>query len=213
MKPTIILLSSNKFLAQNPEILGRPFKDCRIAYITTASKAKVITDLSYLERTKQIFTRLGVFFEEIDIADQTEDELRNQLSQFNIIYVEGGSSLYLLQAIKRSGFDNVLKELLQKDVLYLGASAGAMVCCPTIETSIWKHPERFKDVKETELVAMHLVPFLLFVHFTPECESIVKENAAHANYPTKLLTDGQAILVKGEQYELLGEGSEIRFLK
>jgi dipeptidase E len=123
-----------------------------------------------------------------------------------VIFVEGGNTFYLLGAIRASGFDRVLKKLIERGVVYVGSSAGSNVACPTIEVSTWKKPgEEKENFGVTNLSAMNLVPFLLKVHYTPEMKGFLEQKIANAKYPVKLLSDGQAILVKGDEIELVGE--------
>ncbi len=205
MTPTILLLSNIKFFAQNPTILGKPFSSYKIAYITTAAKAKVIEDRQYLKKTEEIFKDMRIDYTEIDIEGKNENELRTILKGYEALYVQGGSTLYLMNAIRTSGFEKVVRELLDTGVAYIGASAGAMVCSPTIEVSTWKHPEKFNDVSEDELKGMNLVPFLVFVHYTPEYHTIIEKHNGQSNYPVITLTNDQAMLFRNGEHELLGQ--------
>ncbi len=204
MSSTILLLSSNKFFAKNPTALGKPFSTYRMAYITTAAKAKVVTDRGYLQKTEQLFKNMSINYTEIDIEDKNENELRTILKDYNAIYIQGGSTLYLMKAIKASGFAKVVREMTDAGVIYIGSSAGSMVCSPTIEASTWKHPEKFSTITKDELSGMNLVPFLLFVHYEPEYAEIINKNISESHHPIITITDDQAVLYKDGQYEILG---------
>lgn len=47
--------------------------------------------------------------------------------------VAGGDTFYLMEKLKESGADKVIKEFIEKGGVYIGSSAGSIVCCPTIE--------------------------------------------------------------------------------
>lgn len=179
----------------------------KLAYITTAAKGS--RNLAYLETDRELLCKGGYDFEELDIEGKNEAELRLLLADKDAVWVEGGNTFYLLKAVRESGFDIVIKELIEKGVVYVGASAGSYIACPTIEVSSWKKPgEEKESFGVTDFTAMNLVPFLLKVHYKPEYNELLKEKIPQAKYPTKILRDGQAILVEGDSYRLVGEGEE-----
>ena len=206
---TILLLSSGSFLENDLSgILGRPFKDYKIAHIITASKGKGVNSLDHLERARSKFKKWGCYFEDVDIEGKNESELRNILKNFGGVFVNGGSTFYLLKCIRESGFDKIIKELLPQGFLYIGASAGSYVCCPTIEMSLWKHQDKYDHYGLTDLRALDLIPFLMTVHYSEEYKELLKEKIAMTNYQVKILNDEQAILVDEDKTVLLG-GEEI----
>jgi len=206
---TLLLLSSSKFLQNDlTNILGKPLEDFRIAHIITASKGRGVGHLDYLERTREIFKENGCYFEDLDLDGKNEDELREILKNFNMVFVNGGSTFYLLKSIRESGFEKVIKELLPQEFVYMGASAGSYVACPTIEMSTWKHRDKYDHYGITDLTAMNLIPFLISAHYVSENHDLIKKKAEKAKFPVKILDDNQALLVKDDKIELLG-GEEI----
>lgn len=177
-----------------------------MAHIVTASKG--VTDLAYLERNRAFFKKEGYDVEEFDLDGTTEGELRKILEKKEAVYVEGGNTFYLLKSIRESGFEKVLKDLLPKGLIYMSASAGSYVVCPTVETSTWKSKHDRYGV--TDFTAMNLVPFLLFMHYNLEYRALLQEKIPDASYPVRILTDEQALLVRDNMVELIG-GPEIRF--
>jgi len=131
------------------------------------------------------------------------------LKDKNAVYVEGGNTFYLLKAVRESGFDKVIKEMIAKGVPYIGSSAGSYIACPTIDMAIWK-PKQKDRFGATDFTAMNLVPFLVVAHYEPELKEILKEKISQSKYDTKLLKDGQAILVEGGNYKLVGDNEEIK---
>ena len=187
------------------KILPNPPKELKLTHITTASIDEKNKD--YVSKETQIMKQLGFQVTEADISGMTEGKVRKLLKDTNIIYVQGGNTYHLLKCIKESGFDKVVKELLEKGVIYIGVSAGSYVAGPTIEQADWIHEHNRFGL--TDLTAMNLVPFLLMVHYVPEYKSILKEKIQKSKYEFKILTDDQAILVKGDNYKLVGKGPEI----
>lgn len=189
-----------------PEVLDKPFKDFAMVHITTASKG--VSNHAYLERNRAFFKTSGYNVEELDLDGKSGGELRAILSSKELVYMEGGNTFYLMKAIRQSGFEKVIKELLPKGLIYMGGSAGAYVACPTIEMAGLRHQDKYDHFGVTDLTGMNLVSFLLSVHYSPEYSEILAEKISHTKYPVKILTDEQAILVKDGVAELIG-GPEI----
>ncbi len=189
------------------KILPKPADQIKVAHVITASKSE--KNLSYLEKENQIMRELGFNVENVDIEGKNEKELRVLLDGKDIVYVQGGNTFYLLKHVRASGFDKVVKELIGKGTVYVGVSAGSYIACPTIEMASWKNPDK-NTVGLTDLTGLGLVPFLLSVHYKSEYDSILKQEISATNYPVKILTDEQAILVKGNEVKLVGRGEEIK---
>jgi dipeptidase E len=207
---TLLLLSSGRFLNNElSDYIGKSLKDLRIAHITTASKGRVVDSLAHLDRVREVFKKNNCYFEDLDLDGKNEEEIRKILNNFNGVFVNGGSTFYLLKSIRESGFDKVIKELLPKGFIYIGASAGSYVACPTIEMATWKHQDKYDHYGLTDLTGMNLVPFLVSVHYVPEFKDLLKEKISNSKYSTRVLNDEQAILVKDNEVKLLG-GEEIK---
>ena len=205
-----LLLSSNGgfVIEKGMKLLFDDVSKIKLAYITTAGKGNV--NKEYLKIHKEMLKKEGYNFEELDIEGKNENELRELLKDKNAVHVEGGNTFYLLKAVRESGFDKVIKELIEKGVVYIGSSAGSYITCPTIEVSTWKKPGEEKDrFGVTDLTAMNLVPFLIKAHYEPDQEELLKEKISQTKYETKILKDGQAILVEDDNYKLVGDGKEI----
>ena len=205
---TLILTSSGSFItAHNVDhFLPKKITDCKIAYIITASKK--VDDVSYIERHQQKMDELNFSYTKIDIAGKNEDELKKALDGHDIVMVEGGNTFYLLKAVRESGFENVIKELIENGVVYVGSSAGSYITCPSIVMATWSN-RGFDRCGITEYSAMNLVPFLIKAHYTPDMLETLKEKVNDLQYPMRVLNDDQAILVQDGEVQLLGGGDEI----
>ena len=205
---TILLTSAGMNVKEEIlKILPKPADQIKVAHVITASKSE--KNLSYLEKENQIMRELGFNVENVDIEGKNEKELRVLLDGKDIVYVQGGNTFYLLKHVRASGFDKVVKELIGKGTVYVGVSAGSYIACPTMEMASWKNPDK-NTVGLTDLTGLGLVPFLLSVHYKSEYDSILKQEISATNYPVKILTDEQAILVKGNEVKLVGRGEEIK---
>lgn len=204
-----LLLSSNGsfVIEKGLRLLFDDISKIKLAYVTTAGNG--ISDRAYIEIHKEMLKKEDCDFEEVDIKGKTESELRELLKDKNAVYVEGGNTFYLLKAVRESGFDKVVKEMIEKGVFYIGSSAGSYIACPTIEMATWK-PKQKDRFGVTDFTAMNLVPFLIVAHYKSEYDEILKEKISETQYQTKVLKDGQAILVEGDDYKLVGDREEIK---
>ncbi|MFC1663324.1 Type 1 glutamine amidotransferase-like domain-containing protein [Patescibacteria group bacterium] len=198
----LILASRGTFITDGQyDIFDKPKNEIKWAHIITAGNS--VPNKTYLIKHRERLTELGWDFEEIDIAGQTPNELRDILKDKDAINMVGGNSFYLLKSIRESGFKEVLDEFLERGGVYCGASAGSYVCCPTIEMAGLKDPKKFDHHGVTDLTAMNLVPFLIIAHYTKDFESLVEQLKVKTKYEVKILTDQQAIKVVDDKIELI----------
>jgi dipeptidase E len=204
---TLILASSGNFIAANNvnHFLPKPLSEARILYMTTASKK--VGDTSYVERTRQKMNELNFSFTEYDIVGKTEEELKKALNSHDIVYVEGGNTFYLLKAVRDTGFEKIVKEAIENDLVYWGVSAGSYIACPSIIMATWS--DRFDRCGVTDWTAMNLVPFLIKAHYTPDMLETLKEKSMDLQLPLRMLNDKQVVLVKDGEVQLIGDGDEI----
>ena len=208
-KMSIILLTSAGMNVKGEilKILPKPASKIKVAHIITAKNPRLKESPDYVIKDREAMESLGFKVEDIDIKGKEEKDLRKILLDKDVIYVQGGNTFYLLKYIRESGFDKIVKDLINQGVIYIGVSAGSIVAGPTIETANWKHQDR-NEVGLTDLTAMNLVSFNVFVHYGPEFTGIVGEELKKTKYPLHILTDSQALLIRDGKVEMVGEGKE-----
>ena len=184
------------------KILPKPAGQIKLAHIITASKVE--EDISYVENERAAMAELGLQVEEIDIEGRDEHELRKALADKDIIYVQGGNTFFLLKCVRESGFDKVVKDLIEEGVIYIGVSAGSIIAGPTIETAGWKGTDGDSNMVGIEdFSGMGLVDFNVFVHYQDEYWEAVETESKKTNYPIRILTNDQAVLVKNGEVEFI----------
>ncbi len=205
---TLILTSSGSFITANnvDNFLPKKITDCKIAYISTASK-KVFDD-TYAKNRQQKMKELNLSFTDINIEGMDENELKKALDGHDIVFVEGGNTYCLLKAIRESNFKKVIKDLISQGVIYIGSSAGSYVTCPSIIMATWTE-RGFDRCGTTDFTGMNLVPFLIKAHYTPDMQEMIDKKVKNLKYPLRILNDNQALLVRDGEVQLLGGGDEI----
>jgi len=190
------------------KLLGKKPEETTLCFITTASHPE--ENKGYVEKDRERLSDLGFKVTELDLKEENEESLKNKLGNFDVIFVEGGNTFYLLKYIRESGFDKVLKPFLDKGGIYLGVSSGTMVAGLNIESANLKHMDKnIVDLKD--LTGLKLVPFVFSVHIDESNIGIIKQCAGKVDYPVIALTDKQALLVENGTQKIVGIGEKYTF--
>lgn len=133
-----------------------------VTFIPTASKVEKV--VFYVNSGRKALEKLGVIVDVLDISTAAADEIQDKLHENDFIYITGGNTFFLLQELKRTGADKIIKEEVNKGKLYIGESAGAMVVSHNIE-----YAQKMDSVKKapslTQYEALGLVDFYPLPHF------------------------------------------------
>lgn len=206
----LFLTSSGSVVTRDiAKTIGKKVRGMRLAFITTASEVEK-GDKGWLRKDKTALVDAGFTLLDYTLTGKTAQQLREDLDDVDIVYVEGGNQFYLLQQIQQSGFAPIVRALIRKGVVYIGSSAGSQVAGPDLYPTY-----RPDHVKKAPLLdgykGLGLVDFVVFPHWGSDDfrDLYLKHRMAHA-YTTKhkiiLLTDSQYVRVEGEMYRI-EEGS------
>jgi len=177
-------------------MLPKPPNQLKAAFIPTAGDPYEDKGFVYVDR--DVLTNMGMSVIDVDLKVIRGKELEEVLSDVDVILVAGGNTFYLLDQVKKSGFDVIVKKLIDKGVVYIGSSAGSILCCPTIEgAKRFDSPTDAPDL--TNFSGLNLVDFIMIPHAHKERykERIQQttEEMESRGYSVKTLTDDQAISV------------------
>ncbi len=81
-------------------------------------------------------TGCGVLDENITVYDLDRQLSEAEISGYNAIYVCGGSPEYLLSRMNAVGFGEMLKTVFKHRLIYIGVSAGSIVCCNNLADNL-----------------------------------------------------------------------------
>lgn len=176
------------------ELIGKPSEDMRILFIPTASRTPM--ELKYVDESQQELVDMGITAEHIITENLEQKVTLEQFQNINAVYVCGGNTFYLLDRVRKSGFDTVVKKLIEQDVVYLGVSAGSVLAGPDISIS---GPFDPNDVDLTDTTGLKLVDKVITPHYDKKEKSIIEDFKQKLLYPIITLTDNQALLVKGDE--------------
>ena len=189
----------------------------KAAFIRNAQDALPEAERNFTTPEKKaMFEKAGFTFEEIDLRDYfgKPKALEQRLSDFGSVWCAGGNTFILRRAMKASGLDVLLVELLRKDkILYGGWSAGACITAASLyglDTGDRAEPEVVPDNypdKETIWKGLGLVSFVVVPHcdqawFKQDAKTWITYLKQH-HRPYKPLNDGQVVIVDGDTIETL----------
>ncbi len=110
---------------------GRDFAGKKAIFIPTAGDPYDNKD--FVEADRIALKKYGLDVIEMDIKNKSEEEIRKVIAGADIVLVAGGDTFNLMEKLKESGADKIIKDFIEKNCIYIGSSAGSIVCCPTIE--------------------------------------------------------------------------------
>lgn len=110
---------------------GSDFTKKKAIFIPTAGDPYENKD--FVEADKIALKKNSINVTEVDIKNKSEEEIRRIVSTADIVLTAGGDTFYLMEKFKESGADRVIKDFIEKGGIYIGSSAGSIICCPTIE--------------------------------------------------------------------------------
>ncbi|MGA4718597.1 Type 1 glutamine amidotransferase-like domain-containing protein [Fictibacillus nanhaiensis] len=113
------------------DFVGEDVKGKTVTFIPTASIPEEYDH--YVYTAKETFKNLGIVVDELDVSEAPLKEITDKLKRNDYIYVSGGNVFFLLQELRISGAEKLIKEQIKAGKLYIGESAGSIVTSPNIE--------------------------------------------------------------------------------
>ena len=168
----------------------------KVLFIPTAGNVESYVE--YIDEAKNIFHKLGFEVDVLDIAQETEEVIKEKLNHTPILYISGGNTFYLLQELKR-------KHLVPHEgMLYLGESAGAIITASDIEYNQIMDDKNIA-IDLTNYSALNLVDFAIVPHYGEFPFEDSSEKTVQI-YQSKLnllpLTNSQAVIVDEDNYTI-----------
>lgn len=135
-----------------------------------------------------------------DLDKDTPAQVRNKMKTAKVVVCGGGNTYYLLYHMKRSGFDQLLQQLLDDGLIYVGSSAGSCVCSPDI-SYVKNQDDPSMAPKLNDYTALGLIDFDIYPHciedYYAQNYSVSYIIDALKSSAIKIfLRDNQAIVVK-----------------
>lgn len=112
--------------AQVGHLLEEEVEGKNIVFIPTASINEAYTE--YVGTARELWKKMKTKIRELEISTAPMDEIRETLAKADIIYFTGGNTFFLIDQLKQRGVDQLIKQHVKDGKLYVGESAGAIIC-------------------------------------------------------------------------------------
>lgn len=178
-----------------PSFLGRDPSGLHMVFVPTAARHN--DDKSFMEADRAVLRDMGFVLEDLELDEVSPREAERVVEAGDCLFVEGGSSFWLLQVMVETGFDRVVRDVVARGMPYVGMSAGAVVAGPDLEP-VSELSDRSLGPRLRTTAALGLVEFVIIPHYNwPERAALVPRLLAEHGGQFRLLplTDGQALVV------------------
>ena len=169
----------------------------KVAFIPTASLHEGYT--GYVDSARKLFKKLGASVTEIDISTEAYSTIQAVFEDADVIYFTGGNSFFLMDQLRKTETDELLKKELANGKLMIGESAGAIICAPTIQyiEQMDEKPEDYsqEDNEGLDLIDFYVLPHYLTAPFKKITERIMAE---FSDLNICAINNHQAIIVNDE---------------
>jgi len=173
-----------------------------IAYVPTASNGEQKYGVWKEESpTWKLINNSGAKATAIELEDYKNSSVIKQFNNKDLIWFAGGMPGYLMYWIRRCELDKALPEILAKGSIFVGSSAGSMVCSKTLELTEWYIGEN--EIGSGIIPGLGLVDFEIYPHYEDALyEKIKSKFKGNKIY---LLKNGEEIIVEDNKVTVSGE--------
>ncbi|MDD3487425.1 MAG: Type 1 glutamine amidotransferase-like domain-containing protein [Candidatus Moranbacteria bacterium] len=169
--------------------------DKKTTCVITSGRTK--KEQYYIDESVRELSDLGIKVTELNIA---RNDVFPYRSTFDIYYVCGGNTFYILDRMRKTKIDRFLIDAVVRGKFYLGVSAGSIIPGPDIEISGWGEAGDPNDINLQDLTGFGLVPYLIVPHYTEQEKADVEAFKKKRKGESVIeLTDDQAIFVEDEK--------------
>jgi len=106
-----------------------PVTPRRAVLIPTA--ANPLPSARYVHTAAGLLKAEGLAVGQLDLERAAHQDVQRELGQAQVVFVAGGYAMFLLQHVRRSGFDRLAAPAVRDGALaYIGISAGAALAGP-----------------------------------------------------------------------------------
>ena len=100
----------------------------------------------------------------MDISAEAYSTIQSALEAADVIYFTGGNSFFLMDQLRRTGTDELLRRELANGKLMIGESARAVICAPSIQY-IEQMDEKPEDYSQEDDAGLNLIDFYVLPHY------------------------------------------------
>jgi dipeptidase E len=125
----------------------------------------------------------------INLEDLNGQNIIGTFEPYNVIYVYGGNTFYLMHYANISGFKKNIDKIIENKI-YVGVSAGTIIACSDITPAGWEgHDQNYIGLED--MSGMNLIPYVIMPHWNDQ----IPKEAETYDLEIKYIKDGEAIIV------------------
>ncbi len=183
-------------------VLPKQPSECKVVFVPTAGNVEPYSKDWLIGQFLQL-QRYG--FYQIDIVDIAADgvDWKARMADADVLWLSGGNTFYLLEQVRKTGFDQWLKEHGAGKV-YVGGSASTILMTPTIKLADGVD-ENFNNL--SDLTGLGYVDFEINVHCDMAAMQATAEYAKTSEHNVYALDDLSAIAVEDGNTEVISRGT------
>lgn len=193
------------------KLLQKPAAEIKVSYITTAGNLHPVDQRDWIDEGREILKQRSWQVFDYDIAGKSAGEVEQELSDKDVIFVQGGQCLYMLEQALECNFSEIIKRAVARGVPYIGESTGSIITGRDISAyKYWAKDRRENPPTLSNYQGIGLVNFLLRPHWSrPEKREkylqMTKKNLEelyNISEPIIFLNDNQLVYVEGDKFQI-----------
>lgn len=188
--------------SQVGNLIKEEIENKKVVFIPTASINEGYT--GYVGSARKLFKKMGSNLTEIDISKEDFKTIEAVFEETDVIYFTGGNSFFLIDQLRKTGVDKLLKKELKKGKLMIGESAGSVICAPSISyiEIMDEKPEDYSQIDDNglNLIDFYVLPHYLTSPFKKITATILKKFSDLKICP---INNHQAIMVNGKESKII----------
>jgi len=188
-------LSNKKLIEETKKLLDKPVSECKTLIVHTLLKKK---HLKFVKAVEKQLLILGIQKKNMARANITEN-ISVPKEDFDIVYSCGGNTFYILDRMKKTGFDKYLKNFIKRGKLYIGVSAGSIIVNNSIKGVDFGSQGDSNDINLKNFKALNIVKLFIFPHYENTLSEEIKELKKIVKSPVEVIKDGEAMVVLGKK--------------
>jgi len=173
----------SKLKNQFYSLLNKDINQIKLLYVTIAADGEKDLDRTWLYKEYETILNLGIKKENI-IEYQYEENI--DFCNYDVIYMFGGNTFYLLKELREKHLDEKIKEAIHRGVIYIGSSAGSIILGKTIETAL---PYDENWVKLEDFSGLNLIDGIIIPHANRKQEFIKEVKEKYSDRIIELYDD------------------------
>lgn len=178
-------------------LLPKPAPECSAIVL---SDIQTEQQFVYSFAAKKELTDLGL---RDVIVFNINDESFTLTDHVDVVYVCGGNTFHILDRMKKSGVFNFIKQESEKNIVYVGVSAGSIIAGPNIEIAGHGSAGDPNDINLADLKSLQLTDITILPHFKPSLRSEADEFQKKTKYQVQTLRDDEALMITNSTQKLI----------